>query len=144
MGNLILLYCRLNLLWLLPTQDRAKDTAPAGHLSHAIQPQCSGLRVSAHASSLSHTSSLPTADCSSGLLEAEPPTISSSWDLALEGRARQKAPVGLGGVSMAQTYHAVLLIPRGVGKGAGGGGRPAVLFVCAGPIGCQEKRTGMP
>lgn len=41
--------------------------------------------------------------------------------------------------SAAQTYHAVLLVPRGVGQGARGRGRPAVLFVCAGPIGCKEK-----
>lgn len=41
--------------------------------------------------------------------------------------------------SVAQTYHAVLLVPRGVGQGARGRGRPAVLFVCAGPIGCKEK-----
>ena len=40
---------------------------------------------------------------------------------------------------MAQTYHAVLLVPRGVGQGAGGRGCPAVLLVCAGPIGCKEK-----
>ena len=46
-----------------------------------------------------------------------------------------------------QTYHAVLLIPRGVGQGAGGRGRPAVLFVCAGPIGfCDggDSRKGGP
>lgn len=40
------------------------------------------------------------------------------------------------------TYHAVLLIPWGVGKGAGGGRCSAVLLVCAGPISCQEKRGG--
>lgn len=87
-GNLILLPSRLNLQWLPPTQDGAKRTVPsgpaipAGHLSHTILPRCLGLRVSTHTSTLCLTSSL-----GSGLLQAEPPTFSSSWDLVLGERA---------------------------------------------------------
>lgn len=134
----------MNLPWLPPPPQEGvkhpdlRAPQPSARLHLARRPS-GNLRVSlcwAPASPLS-----PPSPQSSGCS----PQLSLHLQLLLGpgplggGAWIERGPLPRAERSAAQTHHAVLLVPRGVGQGAGGGGRPAVLFVRAGPIGCKEK-----
>lgn len=144
----------MNLLWLLPPPQKGvkhpdlRAPQPPARLHLARRPSgnlATGFRPQGVATLGPCLTTLSTLTPEFGVLPAaEPPPSAPPGPRPRPGPQgggawRERGPLPRAERSAAQTHHAVLLVPRGVGQGAGGGGRPAVLFVCAGPIGYKEK-----